>query len=323
MGNHEFTSTGLEGYERHMGEPRDKHEVVKGFHFIGMSPCPTDTWHTPAQLLWLRRELCKAEKAAPDKPIFTMQHGHILHTVYVSRSWRTQMSLPLHSVYSIFPQVINFSGHSHGPVNNPLEIWQNNYTLLGTGTLNYFEMENDIGDDTVPEGSRNAAQYLIVEVDGRNRVRIKPYNLLTDGFMKTTSDTDEPGKPLMWQIDDVFDKKRYAYTSARRKTATIPFFEKEARLSVQKAEDDKTSVTFDRAKDGVCVYGYRIVFYNKKAPAKAVLTKEIYSGYYFEPIPDTLTCTVDSPAAGEYTVKVFPVNVWLTSGEPISTETVI
>ena len=32
-----------------------------------MSPCPTDTWHTPAQLLWLRRELCKAEKAAPDK----------------------------------------------------------------------------------------------------------------------------------------------------------------------------------------------------------------------------------------------------------------
>ena len=127
MGNHEFGSTGLDGYEEHMGEPRDKHVVIKGFHFIGMSPNPKDTWHTPGQLLWLSRELRKAEKDAPDKPIFTMQHGHIWNTVYVSRSWYTQMSVPLHLVYSMYPQVINFSGHSHGPLNNPLDIWQNSY----------------------------------------------------------------------------------------------------------------------------------------------------------------------------------------------------
>ncbi len=323
MGNHEFRYTGLEGYERHMGEPRDKHVVIKGLHFIGMSPNPTDTWHTPDQLFWLGRELRKAEKDAPDKPIFTMQHGHIWNTVYVSRSWFTQMFLPLHLVYAKYPQVINFSGHSHGPINNPLDIWQNSYTQIGTGTLNYFEMERDIGDNTVPEGSRNAAQYLIVEVDAQNRVRVQPFNILTEDFFKTPSNTDDPGKQLVWQIDDVFDTAHYAYTSARKKTASIPYFEQDAAVTAELTGDGKVRVTFDQAKDDVCVYGYRISLYDNAKPKKAVAEKEIYSGYYFEPMPETLTCAIDAPAAGSYTVKVVPLNVWLDKGEAIGTEIII
>ncbi len=320
MGNHEFAKTGLDGYERQMNEPRDKHVVIKGFHIIGLSPNPTDTWQTPDQLIWMSNELRKAEKDAPDKPIFTMQHGHIWNTVYVSRSWYTQMSIPLHLVYSQYPQVINFSGHSHGPVNNPLEIWQNSYTQLGTGTLNYFEMERDIGDNTVPEGSRNAAQYLIVEVDAQNRVRIQPFNVLTEDFIRTPSNTDDPEKQLLWQIDDVFDTANYAYTSSRKKTAGVPYFEKDARVSAEKTEDGKVKVTFDQAKDDICVYGYRISFFEKTNPKKAVLEKEIYSGYYFEPMPETLSCAVDAPAAGEYIIKVVPLNVWLAQGEAVSAE---
>lgn len=319
MGNHEFGGTGLDGYEKQMGEPRDKHVVVKGFHIIGISPNPTDTWHTPDQLFWLAGELRKAEKDAPDKPIFTMQHGHIWNTVYVSRSWYTQMSIPLHLIYSQYPQVINFSGHSHGPINNPIEIWQNNYTQLGTGTLNYFEMERDIGDNTVPEGSRNAAQFLIVEVDAQNRVRIQPYNLITHDFFKTPSNTDDPEKQLLWQIDDVFNTSEYAYTSARKKTASTPYFDKDAEVSAEKTGDGKVKVTFDQAKDDVCVYGYRISFFDKANAKKAALVKEIYSEYYFEPMPETLSCTVEIPD-GEYTVKVAPLNVWLTEGEAITAE---
>ena len=321
MGNHEFGGTGLDGYEKQMGEPRDKHVVIKGFHIIGMSPNPTDTWHTPDQLLWLSSELRKTEKDSPDKPIFTMQHGHIWNTVYVSRSWYTQMSIPLHLVYSQYPQVINFSGHSHGPINNPIEIWQNNYTQLGTGTLNYFEMERDIGDNTVPEGSRNAAQFLIVEVDARNRVRIQPYNLLTHDFFKTPSNNDDPDNQLIWQIDDVFDTSNYAYTSARKKTATIPCFDKDAKITAERADDGKVKVTFDQAKDDICVYGYRISFFNRDNPNKAELVKEIYSEYYFEPMPETISCTVEGlKEDAAYTVRVVPLNVWLGEGEAISTE---
>ncbi|MBR6360585.1 MAG: hypothetical protein IKS04_02205, partial [Clostridia bacterium] len=225
-----------------------------------------------------------------------------------------------HLVYSKYPQVINFSGHSHGPVNNPLEIWQNSYTQLGTGTLNYFEMERDIGDNTVPEGSRNAAQYLIVEVDAQNRVRIQPYNILTEDFMNTPSNTDVPAKKLVWQIDDVFDTSNYAYTASRKKTATVPYFEKDASVTADKTEDGKLSISFDQAKDDICVYGYRIQLFDKSGSKKPAAEKEIYSGYYFEPMPESLTCVIDSPQAGDYTVKVIPLNVWLQQGEAITAD---
>ena len=317
MGNHEFGTTGHEGYVRNMGEELDKHVVVKGFHFIGMSPSPSDTWHTPLQINWMSAQLRKAAADDPEKPIFTMQHGHIWNTVYVSRSWYTQMSLPLHMVYARYPQVINFSGHSHGPINNPLNIWQNSYTQLGAGTLNYFEMERDIGDETVPAGARNAAQYLILEVDAANRVRIMPYNILTEDFMRTPASTDGD-KQLIWQIDDVCDTNSFAYTSARKKTDGAPWFEEGDAVSVDAATAQSVTLSFPQAEDDVCVYGYRILLKNTSVK-KDKLEKEIYSEYYFEPTPERLSVTVEGLTAGaEYDVTVTPLNVWLDEGAPIT-----
>ncbi|MBR5409076.1 MAG: metallophosphoesterase [Clostridia bacterium] len=316
MGNHEFGTTGHEGYVRNMGEDLDKHVVIKGFHIIGLSPDPKDTWHTPTQINWLSAELRKAAADDPDKPIFTMQHGHIWNTVYVSRSWYTQMSLPLHMVYARYPQVVNFSGHSHGPINNPLDIWQTGYTTVGTGTLNYFEMENDIGDETVPEGSRNAAQYFIVEVDANNRVRLLPFNLLTNDFMKTPSTTDDPDKQLVYLIHDPADTSTFAYTAARKKTATTPYFEAGDAITVNEVTSDSVTLTFPQAEDDICVYGYRITLKNGLFDK---VEKEIYSEYYFEPMPETLTVKIDGLKSGAtYNVTVTPLNVWLGKGEPIA-----
>ena len=316
MGNHEFAQTGHEGYVRYMGEELDKHVVVKGFHFIGMSPSPTDTWHTPLQINWMSAQLRKAAADDPEKPIFTMQHGHVWNTVYVSRSWYTQMSLPLHMVYARYPQVINFSGHSHGPINNPLDIWQNSYTQVGAGTLNYFEMERDIGDNTVPAGSRNAAQYLIVEVDAENRVRIQPYNILTEDFMRTPATTDGD-RQLIWQIDDVCDPGSFAYTSARKKTDGAPWFEEGDAVSVDAAAAGSVTLSFPQAEDDVCVYGYRILL-KSTSNARNKIEKEIYSEYYFEPTPQRLSVTIEGLTAGtEYEATVTPLNVWLDKGEPI------
>ena len=319
MGNHEFNTTGHEGYVRNMGEELDKHEVVKGFHFIGISPAPKDTWQTPKQILWMDRELRKAEKDDPEKPIFTMQHGHIYNTVYVSHDWYTQMSLPLHLVYSKYPQVVNFSGHSHGPINHPKNIWQGNYTLVGCGTLFYFEMQRDIGDATVPEDARDAAQYLIVEVDANNRVRILPFNLLTGDFMKTPATTDDPDKQLVYLIGNVKDKASYVYTKARKKTASVPCFEEGDSVQIDQLAPDKVTVSFPQAEDDVCVYGYRITLKDPAHPRKKIV-KEIYSHFYLEPIPETLSATVEGLAAGTaYELTVAPLNAWLTEGAPLLT----
>lgn len=321
MGNHEYGVGGHEGYMRNMHDTLDKHIVIKGFHIIGLSTDPRDTWHSPKQIVWLHKQLADAAKDDPEKPIFTMQHGHIWNTVYVSRSWFTQSSLSLHAVYAQYPQVVNFSGHSHGPINNPISIWQNGYTTLGAGTLNYFEMEGDIGDNTVPPGSDRAAQYYIVEVDASNRVRILPYNILTNDFFKTPTTTDDPDKQLIYFIDKPSDRSAEVYTPARRKTNGVPRFADGASVRVTKATDTAVSVTFDQAEDDVCVYGYRIKVYEKGQSLRAAAQKEIYAEYYLEPMPPTQSCTLDGLQAGtEYMVTVVPLNVWKQVGKPIQTQ---
>ena len=320
MGNHEFRVGGHEGYLRNMGGTLDKHVVIKGFHIIGMSPDPDGTKHSLKQLFWLHEQLREAKQDDPEKPIFTMQHGHIWNTVYVSRSWFTHTSVFLNAIYAQYPQVIDFSGHSHGPVNNPLSIWQSGYTLVGTGTLNYLEMEDDIGDNTVPEGSENAAQYYIVEVDANNRTRLLPFNILTNDFFKTPTQTDDPDKQLVYFVEKPSDRSTHAYTAARKKTNGKPWFDEDASVRVSGITDTAVTVTFDQAKDNVCVYGYRITVRDAAHPRKAVLTKEVYSEYYFEPMPQTLSCTLEELEAGHtYTVQVVPLNVWKQTGSAVET----
>ena len=316
MGNHDHGGTGAAGYCKNLDAALDKHRTVNGYHFIGMSPKPTDTWHTPKQLLWMAKELRRAAKADPAKPIFTFQHGHIWKSVYVSRSWYTQMSPLLHLVYALHPQVVNFSGHSHGPVNHPLTVWQSRYTSFGAGTLNYFEMERDIGDETVPPGSRNAAQYLIVEADAENRLRVLPYNLLTNDFFR---DPGDAAKQLVYFVEAPKNRKTYPYTAARKKTDPAPQFAPDAKATCAVVSTDAATVTFPQAKSPVCVYGYRLLLTEEAAPQTVLQKKECYSEYYFEPMPQTLSQTFENLQPGKrYTVQIFPLNVWRKAGVPLS-----
>ena len=85
--------------------------------------------------------------------------------------------------------------------------------------------------------------------------------------------------------------------------------------------DTSAVVTFDQAQDNVCVYGYRITVTDKKHPAKTVFKKEIYSEYYFEPMPATLSCALEGLESGhDYTVKIVPLNVWRQTGGAITAQ---
>ena len=316
MGNHDHGHTGVDGYRKNLDDRLDKHVVVGGYHFICLSPLPNDTWHTPKQVRWLKKELRKAAQDAPDRPIFTFQHGHIWKTVYVSRSWYTQASALLHLVFARYPQVINFSGHSHGPVNHPLTVWQSRYTSFGAGTLNYYEMERDIGEETVPAGSENAAQYFIVEIDNDNRVRVLPYNILTHDFFRMPAD---PSKQLIYLLEKPKDRKTYPYTGARKKTDAAPWFTPDAKAEAIDVTNDSATILFDQAKSDVCVYGYRLLLAAVDSSNKTVRKIEIYSEYYFEPMPQKLSCVFENLQRNtDYVVKIYPLNVWRKQGEPIS-----
>ncbi|MGN0546178.1 MAG: metallophosphoesterase family protein, partial [Acutalibacteraceae bacterium] len=141
LASHEFSSDGEENALKRFDEifrmPADVHKVINGYHFISLSStkgCHFDD----AKKEWAAEELKKAANDDPKKPIFFFQHPHISGTVYGSANWGEDELTPILMNY---PQIIDFSGHSHAPINDPRSIHQQHFTCLGTGTLSYFELD--------------------------------------------------------------------------------------------------------------------------------------------------------------------------------------
>ena len=316
MGNHEWIGGGPDVFLECMSDTLDPHEVIHGFHIIGVSPRNTNDYPA-AQIRWLKGELEAAAEDAPGMPIFTFRHHHVKDTVYVSRSWYTPDSLALRRTLTAYPQVVDFSGDSHGPMNNPLSIWQEGCTFLNTGTLYYFEMERGMTGGTLPPGKENAAQYYIVEADAEGRVFIQPYNLLTDDFFRTPSNTDPPDTQLCYWIEDPSDPSTFLYTPERGERATAPRFPEGSEISFDRLTETSVTVTVPQALDDQCIYGYRLV------AEAAGHRKEIkyFSEYYFEPMPETVSCALTGLHDGTtYTISVYPVNAWDVEGEPLTAE---
>lgn len=317
MGNHEYYGNlndlqwGVNGYTQNMDPELNKHVVVNGYHFIGISTYGEGDYSE--DLDWLETALAEAAQADGDKPIITFQHHHIKDTVYVSPEWYANESAQMDALYSKYSQVLNFSGHSHGPINNPTSCYQKDYTLFGTGTLAYFEMESGMTYGTVPPNSGQAAQFYIVEVSADNRVKVMPYNLLTDDFFKTS----DGSKQLVYAIDDLKDKSTWLYTDAARKAWNqAPAFKDGASVTLGNVTHGSVEITFPQAKDDECVESYHIVCTADGGKKEF----NYFSEYYFEPMPKTMTFTLAglTPSTA-YTLEVFPVDVYGVRGEAIKT----
>jgi hypothetical protein len=83
--------------------------------------------------------------------------------VYGSINWGEDDII---AILNDYPQVIDFSGHSHAPINDPRSIHQKYITSLNTGSLSYFELDEfDLMYGTVPPDAKQCAQFYIVEVN--------------------------------------------------------------------------------------------------------------------------------------------------------------
>lgn len=83
-----------------------------------------------------------------------------------------------------YPQVIDFSGHSHYPINAPTSIHQNYFTSLNTGSFDTFDGDKyyKISRLSTKSECPYAAQFYFVEVDTESRVRIYPYDVHSRSF---------------------------------------------------------------------------------------------------------------------------------------------
>lgn len=285
------------------GCPPDNHYVINGFHFVSASPSRSCNYDDDKKK-WMAENLKAAADDGFKKPIFVFQHPHNTDTVYGSMLWGED---DLIAVYMNYPQIIHFSGHSHAPINDPRSIHQKHFTSVGTGTLSYFEMDEfDKIYKTFPDGKENAAQMTIVEVDENNRVRIYPYDVLTDNYF-----------PYIWKIDTPSDPTSFKYTREKRyHIAGLPYFEEDAEITVKNVDKSSVEIEFPQAKSPDDPYVNSYDFTLKDTDGRIIQRFSKWSEYYFYNMPKTLTVNFDGlQENSEYLVEINANSFWYTQTE--------
>ena len=314
LASHEFKTDGQEGaYSRlhsiYNMEP-DTHKVMKGFHFISVSTEDGCRFREGKQN-WLREELKKAAADDSKKPIFVFQHPHITDTVAGSINWGED---DLTAIMMDYPQIIDFSGHSHAPINDPRSIHQRHFTCLGTGSFSYFELDEfDKIYGTIPPDCDEQAQFLIVEVDKNGAVLVKNVDVLTQNFF-----------PCDRYIETPWEPESFVYTDARYLTTVKPYFADDATVTFDCSEKGSVTVAFTQAKiDEDMVDDYIIRLRNKK-DGTVVKQAAVWSSYYLYNMPETCSVTFKDVEKGEYYVEIFAQGFWKNRSEkPLRTDLVI
>lgn len=277
----------------------DAHKVINGFHFISVSSTRGCNFDEP-QIEFAEKALKEAAADSMEKPIFFFQHPHISGTVYGSINWGDDALYPTLMNY---PQVIDFSGHSHAPINDPRSIHQEHFTSVGTGSLSYFELDEfDKVYGTVPPDADKCAQFLIVEADGNNRVRIMPFDILTEKFF-----------PVTWKIDSPSEPSEFIYTDKRYGTRVCPHFAPCTAIETE-TEVNTVKITFGQADiDEDRVNDYKITVRN--SDKKIVKQICVWSGYYLYDMPETLSVTIKDLPKGKYSVKITAKGFWKNTSD--------
>lgn len=313
LGNHEYyvdKENTAARFEDVFGAPINEHLVINGFHFIKISPDITGNAYDAATVSWLDAQLAAAAAEDATKPIFVMQHHAVKNTLFLSDY--TVAVDNLHPVLKKYPQVVDFSGHSHYPMHNPRQIWQGEYTALGTGTLSYHALiinnlelppwYTAVHDGT--EGSwvlghkknKDGGEFYLVEVDAKGAVMIIAYDVNADAEI------------CRYYIRTPSDPSTFRYTNDRIAASQPPVFPADATATVSNVLYNGFDLSFPQATCDDLVESYRVEVYSGE---DLVNTTILTSCFYLSPKPTTMVAKVRGlQASTAHTVKVYAVNAY-------------
>ncbi len=275
-GNHEFKNDNYREYFiNNFNQLPDTVTEINGFSCIAFSGerGATEWTFTKKSLKWLSDSIKEAEKKADGKAIFVFNHPHPFGTVYGSTLWCNPQ---LNVVLNGHTRVVDFSGHSHFPMNDPRSILQTSYTSIGCGAMATFETDKDYIPGQHPDGYDPAAQMCVIEADNDGSVRVRGYDLLSDTYI------------CEYYIDNVNDRDSFAYTFRNMYAHDQkPVFPADATATAYRNENGEWVVSFSEAKaaEGYIVHEYRVTIKNDKG--LIVYSKNFVDDYFVFDEDDT------------------------------------
>ena len=304
-------------YKEKMGVDLNTHDVVKGYHFISISP-EDDSTHglfTQASIDYLSAAIAQAEAEDPTKPIFVMAHQHVRKkvdgvetpTVYLSDEWG---NAALYDAMKDHPQIVFLSGHSHAPIDDERSIHQEDFTSIGTSSMNYLELESGKVGGTKPVGYNLRSQSLYMEVT--------PEQITVERWDKGKKMGSRPD----WVIQQPATKTNFAYTNEKRNAARkAPEFASGAEITVGDLTENTVAITLPAATHDDFVHSYRVELKNKSNVSVADVNS-LYFSDFCKSVPN-MAKTVSYTLSGlmpstEYEINIYAIESFGKESKPLS-----
>lgn len=310
LGNHEMKNKEApELFRKYFGYEPNTVTEINGFTFIGFSGSPhiTEWTFSVKDLKWLAAQLDEAEAKSDGKPIFVMQHPHNFGTVYGSTVWSSPQTNPVWAGHS---RVVDFSGHSHFPMNDPRSINQTTYTSIGVGAMARFELDKNYVVGNHPDGYDTAAEICIVEADNNGRVKITGYDLNSDTAFNE------------YFIENVNDSSTFAYTYKNMKAHdSAPVFAENTEVNAAKNDNGEWVLSYDEAKSNYIVHHYNIKIMDEAG--KTVWKDTFIDDYFVIDDDDTADVRIGKDTlvkGGKYTAEITAVSAYHLKSEKMTFE---
>ena len=252
-GNHDnFKSDGGKLFDEIVKQPRHQYQIIDGYPFISLSNTISafrgeDCYDQNARK-FLSESLADAAKRYPGRPIFVFQHVLPENTIVGSKvlNGHGAYASGIDSIMSKYPQIIDFSGHTHISIVNPHQIYQKNYTAVNDGGERNNSMTNGAKDQSIHKRNlQSLNEGFFVHFNKEGAVILERWNL-------TMNKKYEPD----WIIEPPFDKTSFRYTNLTG--GAKPTFSSNAQLKLTYLQGDSCNLFIPQAKDDEYVWLYKI-----------------------------------------------------------------
>ena len=304
-------------FEEKTKEKPFSHKIINGFHFINWS-CEDGSLDNPNKNhIWFEKEIKIAIEENNKIPIFVTTHFPPKNTVYGSEEWG---EINLNKIFEKYPQIINFSGHSHYSLIDERSIYQNNYTCIQTQSLSYIELEKGKVNGSILKNefddlliSAKNFMGLICEVNEKE-VLIKRISFEKNLFYGEN-----------WIIDIPIDKNtfRYLYDVRKNKSNKPKFiFEKDEdrKVFVEKI-NDKNIIKFKQATHENFVHSYKIIFKDNNNKEEEYL---YFSDFFLMPSDrkDIISLGLVENLKGKYNIRIYAIESYGKESENFIEDTI-